>query len=147
MVEALYAVSTPGNAKYGQHYTREQVTALVSPSDAATQATVGWLNSSGIEDYTTTWKSVKFTTTVNKANSLLNTTFAVYKSGNLQKLRTTQYSVGDSVAQHIDLIHPTTFFGKTTRHSVSPVVDAAPAKLTPDANCTTGLSPRCVRQL
>lgn len=148
MVEALYAVSTPGNPKYGQHWTREQVNALVRPNDLAMEATVGWLNSSGIDDFTTTWKSVKLPTTVEKANALLNTTFSVYQSEGVNKLRTMQYSVHEDVAQHVDLIHPTMFFGKTSRHSLSPILVAlTEAESTSDPSCTIGLTPKCVKQL
>jgi len=48
MVEQLYAVSTPGNAAYGQHWSGDQVSQLVQPSDEAVQATVGWLAESNI---------------------------------------------------------------------------------------------------
>lgn len=112
MVEQLYAVSTPGGASYGQHWSKEQVDNLVGASDEAVQATVGWLNDANITS-TVIGNSVHFTSTVGQAEQLLNTKFSNYQKDGVTKLRTTSYSVGDSVAQHVDLIQPTTFFGST----------------------------------
>lgn len=160
MIESLYDVSTPGNANYGKHWSREQVQALVKPSDEAVQATVGWLNASEIEAIATTWHSVKVSTTVSKANSLLKARFAFYRheSGGAKKLRTTTYSVHEDVAKHIDLIHPATYFGTPRKNFVSPIMPGAPAPAPSvkkggavqpgvDANCTIGLTPHCVKQL
>jgi len=112
MVEQLYAVSTPGSASYGQHWSKEQVDNLVSASDEAVQATVGWLNDANITS-TVVGNSVHFSSTVGQAEKLLNTKFSHYQKDGVTKLRTTQYHVDESVSEHIDLIHPTTFFGQT----------------------------------
>jgi len=154
MVEQLYAVSTPGNAAYGQHWSGDQVSQLVQPSDEAVQATVGWLaagNITGSVMGTGAGASVHFVTTIGQAQILLNTTFSYYENNGIQALRTTQYSVGQAVSPYIDFVHPTTYFGNTKAHGVigSRTVDNAVSKRqnAVDPSCTVGLTPACVRQL
>lgn len=138
------------------HWDRDQVNALVQPSDEAVEATVGWLNDANITS-SVVGASVHMYPTISQAETLLNTKFSYYQKDGVSKLRTTGYSVHESVSPHIDFIHPTTFFGKT----VPNVVDRLPATATTedislskrqtqsgvDAACTTGLTPACVRQL
>lgn len=154
MIDTLYDVSTPGNAAYGKHLSREQINAMVKPSDEAVMATVGWLNASEVAQIATTWHSVRFSTTVANANKMLNATFKVYEHSGVQKLRTTQYSVHEDVSKHIDLIHPATYFGTPKRNFIKPLVlpvqpaVAPSAKSGPvDANCTRYLTPTCVKEL
>jgi len=112
MVVQLYAVSTPGDAAYGMHWSKEQVDNLIGASDEAVQATVGWLNDANITS-TVVGNSVHFSSTVGQAEKLLNTKFSHYQKDGVTKLRTTKYHVDESVSKHVDLIHPTTFFGQT----------------------------------
>jgi tripeptidyl-peptidase-1 len=109
----LAAVSTPDSAKYGQYLDEDSVAAAFAPSAATTKAVTSWLSSAGV-DYTVKGDSVWFKAPVSKANTLLSTTFKTYTDGNgVSKIRTTQYSIPDSLKSHIDLISPTTYFGKT----------------------------------
>lgn len=71
-----------------------------------------------------------FTTTVTKANALLNATFAHYTNGATTKLRTTEYSIPDNLTDVIDFISPTTFFG----NSKSQGLRAAPIATTNDGD-------------
>lgn len=110
----LASVSTPGSASYGQYMDLAEVKAMFGASDASTTAVKSWLESSGITNYKTQGDSIWFQTTVSNANSMLGTTFHNFAdSTGSTKLRTTQYSIPDEVAAHIDLVSPTTFFGKT----------------------------------
>ncbi|KAE8441856.1 hypothetical protein EG329_004211 [Mollisiaceae sp. DMI_Dod_QoI] len=150
----LLAVSTPGNAEYGQHMDADEVNAFFAPDPAGVHAVQNWLGGAGVSQITTDGHFVSFATTVQKANSLLNTTFATYTSGQVSKLRTTQYSVPDDLVQYVDLISPTIYFGKTvanapkfskatktTRNSdYSPSVSVA-------ASCQTSITPSCIKQL
>ena len=110
----LASVSTPGSASYGQYLDLEDVNALFGASNESAAAVESWLKSSGVTKYATQGDSVWFQTSVSIANSLLGTTFHNFAdSTGATKLRTTQYSIPEEVAAHIDLISPTTFFGKT----------------------------------
>jgi tripeptidyl-peptidase-1 len=90
-----------------------EVTALLKPAQAATDAVLSWLqehNVTSIED-DSDW--INFDTTVATANKLLETEFAWYRSDykGKERLRTLEYSVPDLVARHINLVQPTTRFG------------------------------------
>ncbi|PQE10437.1 tripeptidyl peptidase A protein [Rutstroemia sp. NJR-2017a BBW] len=144
----LLAVSTPGNAEYGQHLDADEVNALFAPSAKANSAVTSWLTSAGATNVHSDGSFVTFATTVEKANSLLNTTFKSYSSNGVSKLRTTEYSVPDEIAQYIDLISPTTYFGKTVANV--PTItrrSTPPTKISVDASCQTSITPQCVKEL
>ncbi|KAK3345588.1 peptidase S8/S53 domain-containing protein [Neurospora tetraspora] len=111
---AILRVSTPNHPQYGMHLSSDEVRSLIAPSDETTDAVTEWLNRNGIKGKVDNdW--VSFTTSVAKANNLLNTTFAWYQQDGDKtgpKLRTLQYSVPDELDVHVDMIQPTTRFGK-----------------------------------
>ena len=113
----IMAVSTPGSASYGQYMDGDAVTAMLAPSADASPAVLAWLAEAGVTNAYSDGANVNFSTTVYLANSLLSTTFNYYENAGIQKLRTTEYSVPDDVQIHIDLITPTTYFGKTVAQS------------------------------
>lgn len=111
-----------------------------------------WLTSAGVSHINSDGHWITFATTVSKANSLLNTTFKTYTNSGTSKLRTTQYSVPDSLAGYIDLISPTTYFGKTTANvptytRVKRDIDDTPTKRAVDASCQTSITPSCIKEL
>jgi hypothetical protein len=71
------------------------------------------LDSSGVSQFSTNGAYVNFATTVGTANTLLNTTFMNFENAGVKKIRTTEYSVPESLTNFIDLIDPTVFLGKT----------------------------------
>lgn len=109
----ILAVSTPGSASYGQYMDGDAVAAMLAPSADASPAVLAWLTDAGVTNAYSDGTYVNFSTTVYMANRLLNTTFNYYENAGLQKLRTIEYSVPDDLQTHIDLITPTTYFGKT----------------------------------
>lgn len=149
----LMAVSTPGNAAYGQHLDYDEVNALFAPTSAATSAVKSWLTSAGVTQSSVSedghW--ISFATTVGNANTMLSTTFKKYENSGVQKLRTTQYSVPDEVSAYVDLISPTTYFGKTTAFrptmpaTKTRAVEATNVKV--DASCSTSITPKCLKEL
>ncbi|KAM3084009.1 vesicle formation at the endoplasmic reticulum [Clarireedia jacksonii] len=145
----LLAVSTPGNAEYGQHLDADEVNALFAPSPDANSAVTSWLANAGAQNITSDGSFVTFATTVEKANSMLNTTFKTYTSNGVSKLRTTQYSVPDEIAHHIDLISPTTYFGKTVANvpTLTRMEATPPTKRSVDAACQTSITPTCLKEL
>ena len=143
----LLAVSTPGHAEYGNHMSREEVAALLKPTDEANDAVVAWLKKSGVTKLTTDGEWVKFATTVSKANELLGANFMYYESEEVKKLRTLQYSIPDTLTQHVDLVTPTTYFGKTVAHA--PVLHYSEDQIASRqaASCSSSITPSCLKQL
>ncbi|KAK3311977.1 tripeptidyl-peptidase [Apodospora peruviana] len=111
--QAVLEMSTPGHPNYGMHMTRDELRSFTAPSKEATSVVTAWLQRHAIEhSIDNDW--ISFTTTVDKANSLLNTSFEWYEysGGGGPMLRTLSYTVPDEVAAHIDLVQPTTRFGQ-----------------------------------
>lgn len=127
----ILAVSTPGNALYGQHMDSDAVAALLAPSADAGPAVLAWLEGAGITDLFTDGATIILSTTVGTANTLLDTTFNYYENDGVQKLRTTEYSVPEDLQTHIDLITPTTYFGKTVPQRPMPGMDRRERRLVP----------------
>ena len=44
------AVSDPKSERYGQHYTRDEVAALVGPADEEVEVVTQWLSNAGAEN-------------------------------------------------------------------------------------------------
>lgn len=146
----LLAISTPGNAKYGQHLDVDDVNSLFPP--VSDTAVVSWLQGAGISSIHTNGSIVNFATTVGTANTLLSAQFAYYQSDSTKKLRTLQYSIPDNLVDQIDLISPTTYFGKTAAAAAFPSVTQkekrAPASQpSVAASCQTSITPSCLKEL
>ena len=142
----IYSVSTPGSAKYGQYMEGEELSALLKPSSEANTAVLGWLKQAGVTNVHSDGEWVNFATTVGNANKLLNTQFNHYESDGVTKLRTTQYSVPDTLQKHIDFVTPTTYFGKMTAQA--PVLVPQRRQVGKvDASCSQLITPKCLKQL
>ena len=141
----LASVSTPGSPSYGQYLDLDQVSAMFGASEASSKAVTSWLKSSGVTKYTTQGDSIWFQSTVAQANSMLGTTFHNYAESTtgVTKLRTTSYSIPEDLVSHIDLISPTTYFGKTTamRTRQGMEVKTLAARALP-ASCNTSIVSR-----
>lgn len=152
-------MSTPGHPSYGKHLSRLELRSYTAPTSEALSSVVGWLSKSSIKPLVNNdW--ITFSTTVETANELLNTTFAwyQYEKGGSPKLRTLDYSVPDEVAKSIDLIQPTTRFGQLgARKStifdmqiVGPADEQAKTAATgaAAADCNTSqITPACLKSL
>ena len=150
----LIAVSTPNSADYGNHLEREDVDALLAPLSESNSAVLAWLKQAGVSNVQSDGEWVNFATSVGTANQLLNSQFKYYENNGVQKLRTMSYSIPDSLAAHIDLISPTTYFGKTTAQVLVPKQLLNKAPLTPrmvprqlSTNCSALITPQCIKQL
>ncbi|KAI0127908.1 Pro-kumamolisin, activation domain-containing protein [Xylariales sp. AK1849] len=147
----LRAVSTPGSPDYGKYLDKDEIEALFPPSAQASGAVVDWLERAGVEHISQQGSSINFATTVANANKLLDTKFAYYDVEGIQKLRTRQYSVPDEVAGYIQLIHPTTFFGRTKSmrmpvEAFTPSFALAPYATNATTNCSALITPDCLRK-
>ncbi|KIJ29336.1 hypothetical protein M422DRAFT_188615 [Sphaerobolus stellatus SS14] len=142
--KALFDVSTPSSALYGQHLTKEEVEAFVAPTSEATNTVNEFLSSHGITPTTISpagdWLSI--TVNIAKANQMFAADFSVFtqESTGEQTIRTLSYSVPAALKPHVELVHPTVAVG-------SPVPDVA---VTPDAvpaSCATEITPACLQAL
>ncbi|KAI0062168.1 family S53 protease [Artomyces pyxidatus] len=152
--EALYAVSTPGSAVYGQHLSKEETDAFVAPTAETSSAVQSWLSSHGLSANAATpagdW--LKLSLTVAQANELLDAEFSTFKHQETgeQAVRTLSYSVPVELKSHINFIHPTVIFplksfgkGPTLRPTpkTKRAINAAPA------SCAQEFTPVCLQEL
>lgn len=113
--QAVLAISTPGSPDYGKHMTREELRSYVAPGARAVDAVTRWLASHGVAPAVVDNDWLTISTDVATADALLDTQFAWYEyehGTDGKKLRTLSYSVPDDVAEHVDLVQPTTRFGQ-----------------------------------
>ncbi|KAF2400262.1 tripeptidyl peptidase A [Trichodelitschia bisporula] len=154
LFQKLRDVSDPKSKEYGKYLDRDDVNAIIKPSDEANNAVVSWLKESGASYVHSDGTWVTFQTTVGKANELLEADFVQYQRDGVNKVRTTSYSVPAEIAQHIDFIHPTTFFGKTAAFNPvliprQPIPVPRPGKhwyeKRQTASCRQSITPGCLK--
>lgn len=154
----LRSISTPGSSSYGQYLDAADVDLHFGPADSA--AVIRWLKEAGIEHIHDAGQSVNFATPISKANSLLNADFNQYSDGAVFKLRTQRYSIPGDLKAHIDIISPTTYFGKSSaQHPVKAYKSKRSAASTTSSSgssssstsvagsCQTSLTPSCAKKL
>ena len=155
----LMSISTPGSPEFRKYMDREDVTAAFPVVDSA--AVESWLKSAGVQTVKHTGDAISFATDVGTANKLLDTQFAHYVgvNGGERKLRTTQYSIPDHLTEHIDLVSPTTYFGKPTKAAAIPTRRTLSGAAIPNVakhpfgkrdfapECRNGISPSCLKQM
>ncbi|RPD63795.1 family S53 protease [Lentinus tigrinus ALCF2SS1-6] len=154
--KALMDVSTPGNALYGQHLTKEEVESFVAPKQESVDAVMAWLKENDIEATKASpagdWLS--FSIPVSKANSLLDADFSEFThiDSGTTSIRTLTYSIPADLKGQLDFVHPTTVFAKpfngpkfVTPPKIKPAVnltsDAVPA------SCASTVTPACLQAL
>ncbi|KAF8516715.1 family S53 protease-like protein [Hysterangium stoloniferum] len=154
--EALYAVSTPDSALYGQHLTKEEVETFVAPTPETTAAVKEFLAANKIKATTVTpagdWLS--FSIPVSQANGLFNADFTVFtdEETGTQAIRTLAYSIPSSLKGKIDLIHPTIAYGPPPSVFVPRPISNITASVAPSpgavpASCNTEITPACLEAL
>ncbi|KAJ7164726.1 family S53 protease-like protein [Mycena crocata] len=158
--ETLYAVSTPGSARYGQHLSLEEAKAFMEPTAESLNAVTEWLDSHGLKATVTSpygeWLTVNVP--VSKANEMLDAnyeTFTHIESGK-QIIRTLAYSLPAELHAHIEALHPTTGFGRPLSVGRGPIVTATDRRpevnttILPNAvpaSCATTVTPACLQAM
>jgi tripeptidyl-peptidase I len=158
--EEMLAVSTPDNAKYGQHYEGHELRSLLNPTDETSSTVISWLQDNNIASVADHGDWVVLHTNVGAANKLLNTEFQWFRNTGDRTLvlRTLKYSVPDEIASHINFVQPTTRFGsiqklKSTVKIVEGGQSVSSLKWTPsvsstvDPVCNVSITPTCLLQL
>ncbi|GKZ22124.1 polynucleotide 3'-phosphatase [Aspergillus brasiliensis] len=145
-------ISTPGHRDYGRHMKRDDVRAFMRPSDQVSKTILSWLESEhvpsdAIEDRGD-W--VAFTVPLSQAQSMMKTDFYNFHhlETNTTQIRTLKYSVPEEVDPYLQMIQPTTRFGQPKTQTSLPSL--MPVSINIDeisADCSTGVTPACLRQL
>jgi tripeptidyl-peptidase I len=143
-------IATPGHAMYGKHMKREDIKAFMQPSAETENAIVSWLQSENVSENLMEVNSdwVKFIIPVKQAERMLNTTFYIFhdEAKTTFRVRTLKYSVPTDVYQHIQLIQPTTHFGRNKAHR-SLVLNQKEIAHGAAVDCNTSITPDCLREL
>lgn len=156
----LALVSTPGSPKYGQYQDLDSQNAMFAPSTDAENKVKSWLSKSGATNIVSDGVTVRFDSSVAKANQMMSAAFKLYTDGQTTKLRTMvspqgllfdpvltnspqSYSVPEDLAQYIDIISPTTYFGEMKAQAVLPREEEIPTLTTRDKPSQPQLNPAC----
>jgi len=114
--QTLLNISSPGNALYGKHMSRDKVDSMLKPADESRTAVWNWLMAVGVPSSNITDKGewLQVTMQVRMAESMLNNTFFWYleESSGHERIRTLQYSIPVDISKYISVIQPTTCFGQ-----------------------------------
>ncbi|EKM56141.1 uncharacterized protein PHACADRAFT_257222 [Phanerochaete carnosa HHB-10118-sp] len=154
LIDALYSVSTPDSASYGEHLSKEEAENFVAPTAQSTEAVNSWLEQAGLSAATISpagdWLSVSVP--VGQANELFDADFAVYTHSETgkQAIRTMSYSIPTELEGHLDFVHPTITFPSpiSLRPVVSTPSNPGRRAIEPLASCSTsGITPDCVLSL
>ncbi|KAF8914258.1 subtilisin-like protein [Gymnopilus junonius] len=166
----LYEVSDPDHERYGQHLSKEEVEELVTPHPESLDLVNEWLSGFGItEDEllrspAKDWITIKVP--VSMAEKMLDTKYHVFQhtaSGDYL-VRTTSYSLPSNLHDHVDVIQPTTLFGRFQKEKSSifdvvsvknTIVQASKSEpaislssgVTVDPSCNQTITITCLQQL
>lgn len=114
----LVDVSNPNSPQYGKYLTSREVKDLSSPSRSTLDAVTGWLLAHGFNESSLNWSHNEDWVTLEKVpvkqvEEMLNTTYHYYQHDDGETLiRTESYSLPEDLHRHIELIQPTTMFGR-----------------------------------
>lgn len=108
----LEEVSDPGSAKYGQHYTAEEIHDLFAPSEESVAAVRDWLHDAGIHSDRISLSAnkqwIQLDASVQEVEGLIQTEYYHYEhvvTGGTN-IGCDKYHVPEHVAHHIDYITP-----------------------------------------
>jgi tripeptidyl-peptidase I len=111
--EFLEKVSSPNSESYGQYWTPEDVIKTFAPSESALSDTLNWLLFNNISSRAVKLSSgrnwITVETSIAAAEKLLNTRYGLYRNARdgSQAVACDEYSIPQSIREHIDLIMPT----------------------------------------
>ncbi|KAG2011221.1 tripeptidyl peptidase SED3 [Coprinopsis cinerea AmutBmut pab1-1] len=127
LVEELGRVSDPGDSRYGQYLSKEQVEEFTRPHPDTRRIVEDWLSFYGVlpprytlkspsqtlDTITQSQDTITLSLPLSQAERLLNTSYHTFlhRASNTAVLRTLSYSLPRILHEHVDLVSPTTYFG------------------------------------
>ncbi|KAH9461787.1 hypothetical protein H4Q26_009979 [Puccinia striiformis f. sp. tritici PST-130] len=161
--DLLERMSDPAHPRFRPHLSDKELAELSRPGDDSIEAVVGWLKSHGFKKHQMKWTAHQDWISLEKVplkkvENMLNTTYSVYQHDDGEHvIRTEKYSLPTNLHCHIELIQPTTMFGRLQRQRSSVrVIEKLPTekhKVLIDPNipntCTDpeSVTNDCLRQL
>jgi len=164
--DLLERMSDPKHPKFRPHLSDKEIAELSRPDDDSIEAVSGWLRSHGFENNQIKWTIHKDWITLDdvplrKVENMLDTKYSVYQHHDGERvIRTENYSLPSNLHRHVDLIQPTTMFGRLLQQKSSiRVIEKIPSTkvkrfLNPNARyqgnqCTNprSVTNGCLRQL
>lgn len=152
LVDALYRVSDPASADYGNHLSVEEVNAFMAPTTDTLSAVNAWLSDNGIKAKPVSpagdW--VEFTLPVSKANDVFDADFTVFQhqQSKSQGIRTLQYSVPESLQSSIQVLFPgVSFWSPSSSPKFTPVGEKVALDRRQDDPCQLEITPSCLQKL
>ncbi|KAK4550782.1 Tripeptidyl-peptidase sed1 [Oleoguttula mirabilis] len=108
----LMEVSHPESAKYGKHYSVEEVTEIFAPAEDTVQSVRGWLQSAGIDaeriSQSVNKQWLQFDAKTSEVEELLKSQYHFYEHGSLgsASIACDEYHVPAHIQKHVDYITP-----------------------------------------
>lgn len=155
--KAVMDMSTPDHPSYGQHFrTHQEMKRMLQPSSDSADSVRDWLESAGITRIEQDADWMTFYTNVETANQLLAANFQFYANNvkHVERLRTLEYSIPESLMSHVNMIQPTTRFGqlhpnRAILHSQYREKDEAfrSNAMSGSPDCNNIITPRCLKDM
>ncbi|KAJ7876408.1 family S53 protease [Mycena leptocephala] len=160
--DVVYEISTPGNIRYGQYLTPDEITQFVAPATDTVSRVTSWLSSNNLTATPITpageWIAVNMT--VSQANALLAADFSTFQNDetNQTVVRTLSYSIPSALKTSIDWVYPTTSFPKATSSAQPAFVNKtstptsargpmSSVSISQDCRIKSSWTPRCLQEL
>lgn len=155
----LLDISDPKSTNYGKWLNKSQVESYTQASEVTVRLVRDWLSSSGIPSQAISqplpdWLEVN--APLSQIQGLLNSNYKVFQHRDTNRtiLRTTEYSVPESLHQHIDTIQPTTsFHSNTNSNENAQLLGTAPHSFPSGSKQARGTTlncdypyPQCIRE-
>ncbi|RMZ85330.1 hypothetical protein DV737_g786, partial [Chaetothyriales sp. CBS 132003] len=154
--QRVLEIATPSQPSYGKHLRREQVQALQGPGTEVIDAVLETLSTLDVPENSIKYKGHWFTLEINVtvAEQLLNTQFHYFSNLHGQQIiRTLEYSVPQSIHQFVEMIQPTTYFGRLYPQSSKVLKTSTATSLVNISSsydpvaCNLTVTPVCLRGL
>ncbi|EPS41794.1 hypothetical protein H072_4295 [Dactylellina haptotyla CBS 200.50] len=128
--KALIDISTPEHISYGKHLAQSQINTMLRPFANTSDLVQNWLKDMSLNNFAFGSDWIAFNTTIEKAESLLQTTYRVFKNEatNETVIRTLSYSLPVDLHWCVDLIEPTNDFPFRKRKTIRPRTDPTVSK-------------------
>ncbi|KAJ7875520.1 family S53 protease [Mycena olivaceomarginata] len=157
--DTVYEISTPGNPRYGQYLTQDEVNKFVAPSAETLSQVKSWLAAHSIASLPLTpagdWISVNMS--VSQANKMFAAEFSTFQNQDTNQtvVRTLSYSVPIALQAGINWVHPTVNFPVVKTPSVLNLTSKAVSKrayttntsVSADCRANASWTPACLQEL